>query len=349
MKKYIVIVALLLVACGSHKKTTSRKKMKAINVQTNQEVKVVPSTEALKEVEKAVEETKKDTNSYLSDVTLIYIEKFAPLAMEEMRKFKIPASITLAQGILESGSGQSSLASKSNNHFGIKCHTSWKGEKVYHDDDEKGECFRKYKYTATSYQDHSLFLSTRFRYASLFGLDNDDYKAWAKGLKKAGYATDRKYPNKLISYIEKYELYKYDKMVLEGQNYKYVSTNQEQTDELTSTIKNYKEGVVKRKEINERGTHIVKNDETLYSISQKYEIPIDEIKALNTLSGNVIYKGQELKLRRGTNGYKIYIVEKKDTLYSIARKYNVTVSKLKSSNHLKSNDLSVGQELKIEE
>ena len=134
-----------------------------------------------------------------------------PLAVLEMHEYKIPASITLAQGILESGNGRSQLASKSNNHFGIKCHKGWKGQRVYHDDDAKGECFRKYTYVATSYKDHSKFLSTRRRYADLFKLRKTDYKGWARGLKKAGYATDRKYPKKLIKIIEDYKLYEFDK------------------------------------------------------------------------------------------------------------------------------------------
>ena len=128
-----------------------------------------------------------------------------------MEKYKIPASITLAQGILESGNGLSTLAKKSNNHFGIKCHKGWKGERVYHDDDEKGECFRKYTYVQTSYEDHSKFLTSRQRYAGLFKLKKTDYKGWARGLKKAGYATDKKYPKKLIKIIQDYKLYEFDK------------------------------------------------------------------------------------------------------------------------------------------
>lgn len=347
MNKILVFLSVfIIVSCSSSKKTTHRKK--AVNVATNNEVKVVASKEALKEVEKVVEETKKDTKSYLSDVTLGYIEEFAPLAMEEMRKFKIPASITLAQGILESGSGKSNLANKSNNHFGIKCHTGWKGAKVYHDDDEKGECFRKYQYPATSYQDHSLFLTTRFRYASLFGLKKDDYKAWAKGLKKAGYATDPKYPDKLISYIEKYELYKYDKMVLKGKHLEYVSISKEEAEERTVALNEYEKESVRRKKINRKGIHIVKDDDTLYGISQTYGISIDEIKRLNNLSDNIIHEGDELKLRSDAERSNYHIVEKKETLYSISKRYNLTVEELKNINGLRSNNLDIGQELKIE-
>ena len=147
------------------------------------------------------------------DDTWKYIKNHKELAIEQMIKYKIPASITLAQGIIETNSGKSRLAVKANNHFGIKCH-EWKGKKIYHDDDRRNECFRKYKSAEQSYIDHSEFLTNRPRYAGLFELDIDDYKGWAKGLKKAGYATDPKYPAKLIKTIEDYALYKYDQFVL---------------------------------------------------------------------------------------------------------------------------------------
>ena len=140
-----------------------------------------------------------------------YIEKYAPLAVSEMYRSGVPASITLAQGLLESGNGQSELARKSNNHFGIKCHNNWKGGRVYHDDDAKGECFRKYNHPSESYRDHSDFLRYRDRYKFLFDYRITDYKSWAYGLKKAGYATDPKYPKKLIALIEDYDLHKYDR------------------------------------------------------------------------------------------------------------------------------------------
>ncbi|MBP3717471.1 MAG: glucosaminidase domain-containing protein [Paludibacteraceae bacterium] len=141
---------------------------------------------------------------------LDYIDKYNKIAVEEMKVYGIPASITLAQGLLESGAGLSQLSKESNNHFGIKCH-DWKGDRVYFDDDEKGECFRKYTDPKDSYKDHSEFLASRPRYASLFELKSTDYKGWAKGLKQCGYATDPNYANRLISLIEEYGLDKYDK------------------------------------------------------------------------------------------------------------------------------------------
>ena len=140
-----------------------------------------------------------------------YIVKYNRIAVEEMNRYGIPASITLAQGILESGNGESRLATEGNNHFGIKCHNNWNGETIIEDDDEKGECFRKYSKAADSYRDHSLFLTERERYSFLFDYKKTDYKKWAKGLKKAGYATNPKYSSLLIDLIQDYDLNQYDK------------------------------------------------------------------------------------------------------------------------------------------
>ena len=188
-----------------------------------------------------------------------------------MRKSKIPASITLAQGILESGSGRGRLAVEANNHFGIKCH-GWTGAKIYHDDDRSQECFRKYRHASSSYEDHSEFLTGRKRYADLFKLKQDDYKGWAKGLKAAGYATDRKYPQKLISLIERYELYKYDEEVLGKNDLEIVRVNSGTT------------------------VHIVNKGDTLYSLSKRYNTTVDAIKNLNRLNSNDLAIGQELKI-----------------------------------------------------
>ena len=140
-----------------------------------------------------------------------YIRKYSSIAVSEMQRTGVPASITLAQGLVESAAGKSSLASKSNNHFGIKCHSDWKGRKTYKDDDKAMECFRVYSNANASFKDHSDFLRYQDRYKSLFDLDPTDYKAWAHGLKKAGYATDPKYAEKLIKVIEDYSLYRFDK------------------------------------------------------------------------------------------------------------------------------------------
>jgi len=174
--------------------------------------------------------------------------------------------------VLESGSGRSQLARRSNNHFGIKCHRGWQGHSVTHDDDEKGECFRKYKYPETSYEDHSQFLLTRKRYASLFRLRHTDYKGWAYGLKRAGYATDRKYPQKLISIIRKYNLDKYDRVRRDGS--------------LAAKTPTYK-----------TSSHKVQKGDTLYSISRRYNISVQRLKEANGLSDNNISIGQDLLVK----------------------------------------------------
>ncbi len=203
-----------------------------------------------------------------------YIDTFAEVAQMEMKAYGIPASITLAQGILESGFGKGELTRKTNNHFGIKCHTGWDGEFAYHDDDRKGECFRKYNHPMYSFRDHSIFLSSRSRYASLFRLRRDDYKGWARGLKAAGYATDRKYPQKLINFIETYRLYKYDREVLrEG----YAANPPAKDYEYT--------------------LYVVKKGDTLYSISRRYYIPVEELMKLNNMNSSLLSVGQQLKIK----------------------------------------------------
>ncbi len=203
-----------------------------------------------------------------------YLLQFGPVAQAEMKTFKIPASITLAQGLLESGFGEGRLAVEGNNHFGIKCHKNWSGKRIYHDDDEKGECFRVYKDAATSYRDHSLFLSERQRYAFLFDLNPKNYKAWAKGLKKAGYATDPKYPDKLIRLIERFELDRYD-----GKKEVVLAPLPDPKEMPEST-----------------DVYYVKKGDTLYSIAKKLQVPVADLRKKNSLKDNTIYIGQALHL-----------------------------------------------------
>ena len=177
------------------------------------------------------------------------------------------------------------MASKSNNHFGIKCHTGWKGGRVYHDDDEKGECFRKYKYVETSYKDHSEFLSGRRRYASLFKLRKSDYKGWAKGLKKAGYATDKKYPKKLIKIIEDYKLYEFDKFREKDLKKVKKETKRNQAKTITNSKKR-----------NQKNYKVKKGDK-LYSIEKKFKTTVENLKDANNLSTNNISIGQQLTIK----------------------------------------------------
>jgi|TARA_B110000027_G_scaffold121431_1_gene135588 flagellum-specific peptidoglycan hydrolase FlgJ len=272
---FAVLCILFQASCSSSRKISTNKNnnVKALENPINK----LPSVRQQQHVKK-LEKGNKPLNKY----TLQYIKKYAPLAVLEMHKYNIPASVTLAQGILESGNGRSQLASKSNNHFGIKCHTGWKGAKVYHDDDEKGECFRKYKYVQSSYKDHSEFLSGRRRYASLFKLRKSDYKGWAKGLKKAGYATDKKYPKKLIKIIEEYKLYEFDKFREKDLKKLKKETNKKQTKTAINSKKSTQE------------FYKVKKGDTLYSIARKFNTTVAIIKKVNALTTNSLSIGQQL-------------------------------------------------------
>lgn len=221
-----------------------------------------------------------------NDVIVSYISKFKEIAMGNMKNYGIPASIILAQGILESGAGRGDLAISANNHFGIKCHVGWTGESVKHDDDSDQECFRKYDNPSESFKDHALFLTGRSRYAKLFEFSKGDYKAWAKGLRAAGYATDPKYPDKLISYIERYHLHQYDNQVLDVN---YVSNEKQMVEELT---------IESRNTINQDlFSYVVQKGDTLYSISKKFDLKVDDLKQKNNLSDNTLSIGQRLMVK----------------------------------------------------
>ena len=281
MKKIIPLILffmLFLQSCWIKKRpATIRKK----NIEFSEPKPVVTNTVNEREFIKKLVKKNPNLNKY----TLAYIEKFAAIAVQEMHEYKIPASITLAQGILESGRGRSELALKSNNHFGIKCHTGWQGEKVYHDDDEKGECFRKYNYPETSYKDHSLFLTQRKRYAFLFEYDLKDFKKWAYGLRKAGYATDKKYPVKLLNLIKTYHLYEFDAIKKDSSFRK----------RKNSSSKKYNTSKKQRKKLPK--THTVQKGETLYFISKKYGVSIKLLQELNNLPNTILTIGQQLVLQ----------------------------------------------------
>lgn len=216
-------------------------------------------------------------------MVLSYIEKYKNIAKEDMQQYGIPASIILGQGILESGAGTGPLSIQANNHFGIKCHIEWTGPSVRYNDDVENECFRKYKDPSESYKDHSLFLITRAHYSSLFQLEKTDYKAWAKGLKNAGYATDPAYPTKLIAIIERYHLQKYDYEVLGND---YVASNN------AVDVKSNNE-LPKDTSIPSQSHQVAKGD-TLYSISRKYNVTIQDLKKRNNISNDTLSVGQSL-------------------------------------------------------
>ena len=270
-----------------------------------------------KQIEKAASKANPNAKSY---TTLNYIETFKTVAIEEMNKYGIPASITLAQGIIESGSGNSSLAKYANNHFGIKCTSDWKGKGYYKEDDKADDCFRVYKDAHESYKDHSEFLK-RKRYSFLFELDKNDYKNWALGLKQAGYATNPKYPDLLISVIDRYQLYQYDqpesekdKLKREDKVFSEINANipnekkkftpvvSPPSKQVMKTPDTLRISTPKAEEVNNTapifkpGAYTVKQGDTLYGISKKFNVDIDTIKTLNNLNDEGIKIGQKLIL-----------------------------------------------------
>ena len=277
MKKFLVaslILALFFVSCGTKRNTTLNNP----NGRPNSS---------------ASSSSSSSSNKGTSTSGLDYIERYKGIAIEEMNKYGIPASIKLAQALLESGNGNSYLATRANNHFGIKCGGTWNGKSVNRPDDSNNDCFRVYNDPEQSFRDHSQFL-LRKRYENLFTLKKDDYKGWAKGLKAAGYATNPRYPELLIDLIERYNLQQYDRA--------------EAPVEVIARVEKVEE-VIEEKEVEEP------------------QVPVEEIKKPVAML--------------------IYEVKATDTMYSIARKYNVTVETIKQLNGLSSDAVTVGQLLVV--
>lgn len=281
-----------------------------------------------------------------------YIEKYWRVAVAQMHSSGIPASITLAQACLESDNGNSYLAIKGNNHFGIKCH-DWEGRSIKIDDDRKGECFRAYDNVMDSYQDHSDFLTGRSRYSKLFDLELTDYEGWAYGLSEAGYATNPKYPQMLISIIEDYDLTRFDTMYGNGDS----SSHKAETVRLFS----FDEGdghmkfSLKRASQTENGVSfvIVRQGETLKDIAKAYSLTLRELLRYNDMSrdksvehGTVIYISR--KKRRAAEGYDRHMLAADETLWGISQKYAVTLKSLYRMNHIDNNTpLEPGMELRL--
>ncbi|MFC3561246.1 glucosaminidase domain-containing protein [Pedobacter jamesrossensis] len=272
---YLLLIVAFLSSCGTRKYSKNNK-----------------------QIEKAA--NKANNNTYKSYNTLSYIEEFKAVAIEEMNANGIPASITLAQGILESGSGNSDLAKYANNHFGIKCTSDWKGKNYFRNDDQKNDCFRVYKDARESFKDHSEFLK-RKRYSALFQLDKNDYKSWAQGLKQAGYATNPKYPDLLINTIEKYQLYQYDqsenekqKIAREDRVFSEINQNIPQEKAKFTPVDTPPAGA---KPILADGTYTVIKGDTLYNIAKRFNISIEDLKTLNNITTDGIKLGQVLKVK----------------------------------------------------
>ncbi|MBL6594112.1 MAG: glucosaminidase domain-containing protein [Flavobacteriales bacterium] len=259
-----------------------------------------------------------------------YIEKYSSLAVKQMHQYKIPASITLAQGILESNNGNSRLATKANNHFGIKCH-GWEGKKIFADDDKKNECFRNYKNVLESFVDHSLFLNKYSRYEFLFDYKITDYKSWAKGLKKAGYATNNKYPELLIKIIEENKLYQFDskkidKNLISGKRNIYMHPN-------------------KIKYV------ISKNQETYKTIAKSLNIKLKQILKYNDDNNqSVLNVGTKVFIqpKRNRSKQRIHVVNNGEDLRTISQTYGVKMKSLKKRNQLiLKNSLNNGDKLRL--
>lgn len=273
-----------------------------------------------------------------------YIQKFYPLAISEMERSGIPASITLAQGCWESQNGNSRLATEGNNHFGIKCKREWTGKKIYHDDDAKHECFRKYAHAEASYEDHSNFLMAGSRYSSLFSLDPKDYAGWARGLKQAGYATDPTYAERLIKIIEDFKLYIYDDY---GDNRQLASINHEPKQEKTTIVQPaLKKQAVKHKVERRNGlrTIAVGEGETYESITRELNLKDWELYTYNEFAkgreprqNEILYL--EKKYKKADRNHKRYVAEEGDTMHYISQRYGLRLKPL-----LKRNRMSKGDE-----
>lgn len=269
-----------------------------------------------------------------------YVERYANIAMDNQREFGIPASITLAQGLLESGAGRSTLATKANNHFGIKCHRSWRGNRTYHNDDRPNECFRAYDRAEDSFKDHGQFLQQP-RYRSLFNLDPKDYKGWARGLQKAGYATDRGYANKLIKIIEDYRLYLID-AGNPGRHYTYDKPSPKPKKEKRTpqtTTPTPPEAI--RQVYISSGLHYVlaTEDDSLSAIARELGISERRLTRYNDLpegypleKGDVIYL--ERKLQRALPPHFEHVIQVGESIHSIAQTYGIQLKSLYRLNNL---------------
>jgi LysM repeat protein len=280
-----------------------------------------------------------------------YIESYKDLAISEMKRTGIPASITLAQGIIESDMGRSSLATEGNNHFGIKCHDDWKGPVVRHNDDRRNECFRKYSQPEESYRDHSDFLTKEPRYKSLFSLDVTDYKGWARGLKRAGYATNPEYANMLIRKIEEYGLNNYDR----GINYTEKNINKKDIvpDKLENRIAGSPEKTIgnvngnyavtalrsRVSETNRIQYIIAKEGDTHESLEKEFQLLRWELAKYNELQTDFrITQGQKLYLQpkreKADVRFEFHTAEPGETMYSISQIYGIKLKNLLSMNRM---------------
>lgn len=289
-------------------------------------------------VQRVSKSTNNSNKSYVSMERKDYINNYKDLAIKEMKRSRIPASITLAQALLESDNGNSTLARNAKNHFGIKCHNSWTGSKIYHDDDRRNECFRKYRTVYESYIDHSDFIANGPRYQFLFELKPTDYKSWAKGLQKAGYATSRTYAHLLVKIIEDNQLYIYDNP--DFADYSFPSDSELTThgNEL-GDVDNFKINLNKHvvKENNRIDYIIVKDGDTFESITEEFGMLPFELYKYNEVDekakltvGQILYL--QPKRNKAEAGKKHHIVQEGENMYDISQKYGIRLKKLYEKN-----------------
>src|SRR5215203_4358989 len=279
-----------------------------------------------------------------------YVSKFKDIAIEEMKRTGVPAAITLAQGIHETSAGQSELVIKSNNHFGIKCKSEWTGPSVSHDDDARGECFRKYSSPNDSYRDHSDFLASRSHYASLFKLDPTDYEAWAKGLKKAGYATNPKYPQILIKLINDYNLQDYTLIAMgnkpdNGKNEVWASNNKQEENVPVTVITQavdeapqrtiYPAGIFK---INDTKVVFVAKGTSFLGLANEHNVQLNRLFEFNDMRPQEVAANDQLiylQRKRKTGASEFHIVAKGENLFEIAQTEGIRLESLQAYNFLK--------------
>ncbi|MCR4583120.1 MAG: glucosaminidase domain-containing protein [Prevotella sp.] len=273
-----------------------------------------------------------------------YIDQYKDIAIEQMNRWGVPASITLAQGIFESGAGRSELTQKGNNHFGIKCH-GWEGRAIYHDDDARGECFRAYDTDYDSFEDHSRFLAKGQRYRSLFSLKKTDYKGWARGLKAAGYATNPRYADQLIELIQLYRLYEYDTTKKYDKFISHHTKDHRVNGQLLHPIKIY----------NKNYYLIARRGDTFESIGKEIGISYRKIARYNERDrrdkleeGEVIWLKKKQKKAPKEYKDRLHYVRQGESMYSIAQSYGIRLKNLYKMNDMKpDDDLRVGMGLRL--
>ena len=303
-----------------------------------------------------------------------YISRYMPIAIAHMERYGIPASITMAQGILESDCGNSLLSMKSNNHFGIKCKRNWTGDKVYHDDDAKGECFRSYPTVEASYQDHAEFLDTQPRYDSLFAYSPTDYKSWARGLKAAGYATAPDYAQRLCRIIEEAQLFLLDqpdgerlyasrsgRKITDPEGWFTDQTSMERPADASSAVDpdNYRVTINAHNGYNvyaTNGVHYVlaKENDTFENIGRKFRLSPRNLRKFNDLKdkkaqpvpGEAVYI--ERKRKRWEGNSRHHICRQGETAYSVGQSYAIRTRSIEKLNKLrKDEELAAGREIRI--